>query len=166
MLFPKKELDLSTPKVKCILILTTDSFFDGGKFLRKDNSFDESQIINSIESMIEDGADFIDIGAQSTKPGFTNSGNIYDPLGLGINIVVKDEEQFVDDDYTNTPWTSSDSYLSYDYLSIFDESEIFDSNELDQLTLYIIENSYDIDTEEIFYYSILYDETNYKEKSL
>ena len=34
-----------------------------------------------------------------TKPGFTNSGNIYDPLGLGINIVVKDEEQFVDDDY-------------------------------------------------------------------
>ena len=67
MLFPKKELDLSTPKVMGVLNLTPDSFFDGGKFLRKDNSFDESKIINSIESMIEDGADFIDIGAQSTN---------------------------------------------------------------------------------------------------
>ena len=74
--------------------------------------------------------------------------------------------QLVDDDYMNAPWTSTDSYLSYDYLSIFDESESFDGSELDQLTLYLIENNYDLDTEEIFYYSILYDETNYKEKSL
>ena len=71
MLFPKKELDLSTPKVMGVLNLTPDSFFDGGKFLRKDNTFDESKVFNSIESMIEDGADFIDIGAHSTKPGFT-----------------------------------------------------------------------------------------------
>ena len=74
--------------------------------------------------------------------------------------------QLVDDDFMTVPWTSTDSYLSYDYLSKFDESEKFDSNELDQLTLYFIENSYDLDTEEIFYFSILYDETNYKEKSL
>ena len=40
MLFPKKELDLSTPKVMGVLNLTPDSFFDGGKFLKKDNSFD------------------------------------------------------------------------------------------------------------------------------
>ena len=71
MLFPKKELDLSTPKVMGVLNLTPDSFFDGGKFLKKDNTFDESKVFNSIESMIEDGADFIDIGAHSTKPGFT-----------------------------------------------------------------------------------------------
>ena len=71
MLFPKKELDLSTPKVMGILNLTTDSFFDGGKFLKKDNTFDELKILNSVEAMIEDGADFIDIGAHSTKPGFT-----------------------------------------------------------------------------------------------
>ena len=31
--FPKKELDLSTPKVMGVLNLTPDSFFDGGKFL-------------------------------------------------------------------------------------------------------------------------------------
>ena len=71
MLFPKKELDLSTPKVMGILNLTSDSFFDGGKFLKKDNTFDELKILNSVEAMIEDGADFIDIGAHSTKPGFT-----------------------------------------------------------------------------------------------
>ena len=50
-----------------VLNLTPDSFFDGGKFLKKDNTFDESKVFNSIESMIEDGADFIDIGAHSTK---------------------------------------------------------------------------------------------------
>ena len=55
MLFPKKELDLSTPKVMGVLNLTPDSFFDGGKFLKKDNTFDESKVLNSIESMIEDG---------------------------------------------------------------------------------------------------------------
>ena len=71
MLFPKKELDLSTPKVMGVLNLTPDSFFDGGKFLKKDNTFDESKVLNSIESMIDDGADLIDIGAHSTKPGFT-----------------------------------------------------------------------------------------------
>ena len=71
MLFPKKELDLSTPKVMGVLNLTPDSFFDGGKFLKNDNTFDESKVLRSVESMIEDGADFIDIGAHSTKPGFT-----------------------------------------------------------------------------------------------
>ena len=40
-------------------------------FLKKDNTLDESKVLNSIESMIENGADFIDIGAHSTKPGFT-----------------------------------------------------------------------------------------------
>ena len=53
MLFPKKELDLSTPKVMGVLNLTPDSFFDAGKFLKKDNTFDESKVLKSIESMIE-----------------------------------------------------------------------------------------------------------------
>ena len=64
MLFPKKELDLSTPKVMGVLNLTPDSFFDGGKFLKKDNTFDESKVFNSIESMIEDGADFGDVARE------------------------------------------------------------------------------------------------------
>ena len=34
-----------------VLNLTPDSFFDGGKFLKKDNTFDESKVFNSIESI-------------------------------------------------------------------------------------------------------------------
>jgi len=35
-----------------------------------------------------------------TEPGFINSGNIYDPLGLGINIKNKEEEPLVVEDYS------------------------------------------------------------------
>jgi hypothetical protein len=59
-----------------------------------------------------------------TKPGFTNSGNIYDPLGLGINIVVKDEEQFALDDnykydFDSPRYEENKSYLeSYEVSSV------------------------------------------------
>ncbi len=46
-----------------ILNLTPDSFFDGGKF----NTIDRA--LEQIEKMIADGADFIDLGACSTRPG-------------------------------------------------------------------------------------------------
>ena len=85
MLFPKKELDLSTPKVMGVLNLTPDSFFDGGKFLKKDNTFDESKVLNSIESMIKDGADFIDIGAHSTKPRLCAMGSDVNKIGTILN---------------------------------------------------------------------------------
>lgn len=45
-----------------ILNVTPDSFSDGGRF----NSFDRA--IAHMEEMIEDGADIIDIGAESTRP--------------------------------------------------------------------------------------------------
>ncbi|MDX2445198.1 MAG: dihydropteroate synthase [Bacteroidales bacterium] len=46
-----------------ILNLTPDSFFDGGRYK------DIDVILRHVESMIEEGADFIDIGASSTRPG-------------------------------------------------------------------------------------------------
>lgn len=46
-----------------ILNITDDSFFDGGKYNTK-----ESGLKHAIE-MLENGADIIDIGAQSTRPG-------------------------------------------------------------------------------------------------
>lgn len=58
-----KLLDLSSPKVMGILNLTPDSFFDGGKHQNQDN------ILKTIEQMLEDGLDILDIGGQSTKPG-------------------------------------------------------------------------------------------------
>lgn len=58
-----KLLDLSSPKVMGILNLTPDSFFDGGKHQNQDN------ILKTVEQMLEDGLDILDIGGQSTKPG-------------------------------------------------------------------------------------------------
>ena len=134
------------------------------------NNFEEKLIeLSSVESNSPDVESFIknirlrheDIKMKTNR---TISGLSAFVFILIIGIFTS--SQLVDDDYMNAQWTSTDSYLGYDYLSRFDESESFDSSELDQLTLYIIENSYDLDTEEIFYFSILYDETSYKEKSL
>ncbi|GEP50836.1 dihydropteroate synthase [Flavobacterium noncentrifugens] len=55
-------IDLETPKVMGILNVTPNSFFDGGKYA------DESEILNRVEKMLAEGADFIDIGAYSSKP--------------------------------------------------------------------------------------------------
>ena len=57
-----KLIDLSSPKIMGILNLTPDSFSDGGKFN------DEKSALLQAEKMIKEGADFIDIGAQSTRP--------------------------------------------------------------------------------------------------
>lgn len=46
-----------------ILNLTNDSFYDGGKYIHK------NEILKQTEKMIKEGALIIDIGAQSSKPG-------------------------------------------------------------------------------------------------
>ncbi len=55
-------IDLSTPKVMGILNVTPNSFYDGGQF----NS--ETSILNQVAKMIDEGATFIDLGANSSKP--------------------------------------------------------------------------------------------------
>lgn len=55
-------VDLSTPKIMGILNLTPDSFSDGGKFNN------EKGALCQVEKMLSEGAAFIDIGAQSTRP--------------------------------------------------------------------------------------------------
>ncbi len=56
-------VDLTTPKIMGVLNVTPDSFFDGGKFT------EESTIIHQTERMLREGATFIDVGGQSTRPG-------------------------------------------------------------------------------------------------
>lgn len=48
-----------------ILNITPDSFSDGGSF----NSMDKA--LRHVEEMVEEGADIIDIGGESTHPGYT-----------------------------------------------------------------------------------------------
>jgi len=57
------ELDLENPLIMGILNVTPDSFSDGGKYLEKENA------IKRTVQMIEQGADIIDVGGMSTRPG-------------------------------------------------------------------------------------------------
>jgi dihydropteroate synthase len=63
MQFKDKFLDLSTPKVMGILNVTPDSFSDGGVFNLLDNGLAQASL------MLDEGADIIDIGGESTRPG-------------------------------------------------------------------------------------------------
>ena len=59
----KHSYDLNRPLVMGILNITPDSFSDGGQYL------DFDQALKRAETMIEEGADIIDIGGESTRPG-------------------------------------------------------------------------------------------------
>ncbi|MBN1158202.1 MAG: dihydropteroate synthase [Bacteroidales bacterium] len=56
-------LDLSLPKVMGILNHTPDSFYDGGKYMT------ETGIREHFEKLIAEGADIIDVGCYSSRPG-------------------------------------------------------------------------------------------------
>ena len=58
-----KNVNFSHPSIMGILNLTPDSFSDGGKFNKKNKSF------SHISKMIKSGADIIDVGGESTRPG-------------------------------------------------------------------------------------------------
>lgn len=55
-------LDLSRPNIMGILNFTPDSFSDSGQFFTLDKA------LFQIEKMVQDGADIIDIGGESTRP--------------------------------------------------------------------------------------------------
>ena len=81
-----KLIDLSSPKIMGILNLTPDSFSDGGKFN------DEKSALLQAEKMIKEGADFIDIGAQSTRPNaeFLSAKEEIWRLGNVISLIKKE----------------------------------------------------------------------------
>jgi dihydropteroate synthase len=58
-----KLLDLSVPKVMGILNVTPDSFYDGGRYVMDDT------IKGRIDQLFSEGADIIDVGAYSSRPG-------------------------------------------------------------------------------------------------
>lgn len=63
-----KLLDLSRPAVMGILNITPDSFSDGGQ-LYSGEKIDLDKTLYTVESMLASGADIIDIGGESTRPG-------------------------------------------------------------------------------------------------
>jgi len=64
-------LDLSRPRLMAIVNATPDSFSDGG-LLGKDNQpsdIDRDKMARRIQTVVAEGADIIDIGGESTRPG-------------------------------------------------------------------------------------------------
>ena len=59
----ERMLSLDRSRVMGILNVTPDSFSDGGQFLSADDA------VNHAEGMALDGADIIDVGGESTRPG-------------------------------------------------------------------------------------------------
>lgn len=59
----RREIDLSNPVLMGVLNVTPDSFSDGGRFLETDVA------LARMERMKAEGADVIDIGGESTRPG-------------------------------------------------------------------------------------------------
>ena len=66
-------IDLSRPRVMGIVNITPDSFSDGGRF------HETGAAIRQAERLIEEGADLIDLGAESTRPGAT-------PVSLDVEV--------------------------------------------------------------------------------
>lgn len=62
-------LDLSTPRIMGVLNATPDSFSDGGAVHARDGHLDMSRVLRRVEAMVEEGADIIDVGGESTRPG-------------------------------------------------------------------------------------------------
>ena len=59
-------INFSIPKIMGILNVTPDSFFDGGRYDSRDKA------LKQVEKMIISGADIIDVGGYSSRPGAKN----------------------------------------------------------------------------------------------
>jgi len=62
------ELNLDEPKIMGILNVTPDSFSDGGLHL------DPAKALAGAHTMIAQGANLIDVGGESTRPGAAEVG--------------------------------------------------------------------------------------------
>lgn len=57
------DIDLSRPRVMGIVNVTPDSFSDGGRYLSP------ADALARCETLVKEGADILDLGAESTRPG-------------------------------------------------------------------------------------------------
>ena len=63
------QIDLSQPRVMGIVNVTPDSFSDGGKYFS--SASDSATVFERCAQLVKDGADILDIGGESTRPGAT-----------------------------------------------------------------------------------------------
>lgn len=79
-------IDLSVPKVMGILNITPDSFYSGSRVS------DKEQVKQTVAKMLADGADFIDVGAYSSRPGadFVSEDEEWSRVEPVLNFIQKD----------------------------------------------------------------------------
>jgi len=82
-----KLIDFKEPKIMGILNLTPDSFYDGGRH----NSLEHA--IEHVAQMLQEGADIIDIGAVSSRPGAVEV-SFEDELNRLISVVKAIKSKF------------------------------------------------------------------------
>lgn len=82
-------IDLSSPKVMGIINVTPDSFFSGSR----KNQLNE--IVSTAEKMLQEGADFLDIGGYSSRPGAEDI-SIEEELERVIDPILAINEKFPD----------------------------------------------------------------------
>ncbi|WP_397410518.1 dihydropteroate synthase [Polaromonas sp.] len=61
------QIDLDRPRVMGIVNVTPDSFSDGGKYFSAEGA--QRSAFAHCEQLVKDGADMLDIGGESTRPG-------------------------------------------------------------------------------------------------
>lgn len=64
-----------------ILNVTPDSFSDGGRFFSRDKAIEHGQL------MIEEGADIIDVGGESTRPGSAEPTSVEDEIKRVVPVI-------------------------------------------------------------------------------
>ena len=67
----RHELSLARPRVMGILNVTPDSFSDGGNLDDGEGVLDVERAVRRGLEMLDEGADIIDVGGESTRPGAT-----------------------------------------------------------------------------------------------
>lgn len=78
---------IDAPKVMGILNTSLHSFYDGGKYSDSDNALFQT------EKMLNEGADIIDVGAQSTKP-FSDEIDYNEEIQLTSKIIYEIKKRF------------------------------------------------------------------------
>jgi dihydropteroate synthase len=63
-----RTLDCSTPRIMAVLNVTPDSFFDGGSCYQQ-GILQLDRALRRAEVLLKDGADILDVGGESTRPG-------------------------------------------------------------------------------------------------
>lgn len=81
------DLDCGNSYIMGILNVTPDSFSDGGRYS------DIDAALKQAKQMVEDGADIIDIGGESTRPGYTMI-SVEEELDRILPVIEKIKENF------------------------------------------------------------------------